>query len=100
MPKPTSLHPMSGWLANCLGSFAARSAPRTKEQQFSGQSDCTEAPRILTVSSSLRSEMARGLRTRERVRMSSRLWLAVAFVLAFGASPARAETNLLAVTLD
>ncbi len=44
--------------------------------------------------------MALGLRTRERVLMSSRLWLAVAFVLAFGASPARAETNLLAVTLD
>ena len=32
--------------------------------------------------------------------MSSRLWLAAAFVLAFGASPARAETNLIAVTLD
>ena len=32
--------------------------------------------------------------------MSSRLWLAVAFVLASGASPARAETTLLAVTLD
>ena len=32
--------------------------------------------------------------------MSSRLWLAVAFVLAFGASPARAETSLIAVTLD
>src|SRR5271156_7039445 len=32
--------------------------------------------------------------------MPSRLWLAVAFVLAFGASPARAETDLIAVTLD
>ena len=32
--------------------------------------------------------------------MSSRLWLAAAFVLAFGASPARAETDLIAVTLD
>ena len=32
--------------------------------------------------------------------MSSRLWLAVAFVLAAGASPARAETGVLGVTLD
>ena len=32
--------------------------------------------------------------------MSSRLWRAAAFVLAFGASPARAETDLIAVTLD
>jgi hypothetical protein len=32
--------------------------------------------------------------------MSSRLWLAVAFVLACGASPARAETGTIAVTLD
>jgi Flp pilus assembly secretin CpaC len=32
--------------------------------------------------------------------MSPRLWLAAAFVLAFGASPARAETDLIAVTLD
>jgi len=32
--------------------------------------------------------------------MSSRLWLAVAFVLAFGATPARAETSLIAVILD
>ncbi len=32
--------------------------------------------------------------------MSSRLWLAVAFVLAAGATPARAETSLIAVTLD
>jgi hypothetical protein len=32
--------------------------------------------------------------------MPSRLWLAVAFVLAAGASPARAETGLIAVTLD
>jgi hypothetical protein len=32
--------------------------------------------------------------------MSSRLWLAVAFVLAAGASPARAETSMIAVTLD
>jgi Flp pilus assembly secretin CpaC len=32
--------------------------------------------------------------------MSSRLWLAVAFVLAAGASPARAETDVIAVTLD
>ena len=32
--------------------------------------------------------------------MSSRLWLAVAFVLAAGASPARAETDMIAVTLD
>jgi Flp pilus assembly secretin CpaC len=32
--------------------------------------------------------------------MSSRLWLAVAFVLASGATPARAETSLIAVTLD
>jgi hypothetical protein len=32
--------------------------------------------------------------------MSSRLWLAVAFVLAFGASPARAETSTISVTLD
>jgi Pilus formation protein N terminal region len=32
--------------------------------------------------------------------MSSRLWLAVAFVLAAGASPARAETSTIAVTLD
>ena len=32
--------------------------------------------------------------------MPSRLWLAVAFVLAFGALPARAETDLIAVTLD
>ena len=32
--------------------------------------------------------------------MSSRLWLAVAFVLAAGASPARAETSAIAVTLD
>jgi hypothetical protein len=37
---------------------------------------------------------------RERVFMSKRLWLAVAFVLAAGASPARAETDVLAVTLD
>ena len=32
--------------------------------------------------------------------MSSRLWLAVAFVLASGASPARAESSAIAVTLD
>lgn len=32
--------------------------------------------------------------------MSSRLWLAVAFVVAFGASPARAETGPIEVTLD
>jgi hypothetical protein len=32
--------------------------------------------------------------------MSSRLWLAVAFVLAAGASPAHAETDVIAVTLD
>jgi hypothetical protein len=32
--------------------------------------------------------------------MSSRLWLAVAFVLAAGASPARAETSAIGVTLD
>jgi Pilus formation protein N terminal region len=32
--------------------------------------------------------------------MSSRLWLAVAVVLASGASPARAETPMIAVTLD
>ncbi len=32
--------------------------------------------------------------------MSKRLWLAVAFVLAAGASPARAESDVLAVTLD
>ena len=32
--------------------------------------------------------------------MSSRLWLAVAFVIASGASPARAETSMIAVTLD
>jgi hypothetical protein len=32
--------------------------------------------------------------------MSSRLWLAVAFVLASGASPARAETTMIAVILD
>ena len=32
--------------------------------------------------------------------MSSRLWLAVAFVLASGASPARAETSMIAVILD
>jgi hypothetical protein len=32
--------------------------------------------------------------------MSSRLWLAVAFVLASGASQARAETSMIAVTLD
>ena len=32
--------------------------------------------------------------------MSSRLWLAVAFVLASGASPARADTGMIAVTLD
>ena len=32
--------------------------------------------------------------------MSSRLWLAVAFVLAAGASPARAATDIIAVTLD
>jgi hypothetical protein len=32
--------------------------------------------------------------------MSSRLWLAVAFVLAAGVSPARAETDVIAVTLD
>ena len=32
--------------------------------------------------------------------MSSRLWLAVAFVLASGASPARAETSTIAVILD
>ena len=32
--------------------------------------------------------------------MPSRLWLAAAFVLAFGASPARAETDVIAVTLD
>jgi Flp pilus assembly secretin CpaC len=32
--------------------------------------------------------------------MSSRLWLAAAFVLASGASPARAETSMIAVTLD
>jgi hypothetical protein len=32
--------------------------------------------------------------------MSSRLWLAVAFVVASGASPARAETSMIAVTLD
>lgn len=32
--------------------------------------------------------------------MSSRLWLAAAFVLASGASPARAETSAIAVILD
>ena len=32
--------------------------------------------------------------------MSSRLWLAVAFVLAAGASPARAETSTIGVVLD
>jgi len=32
--------------------------------------------------------------------MSKRLWLAVAFVLAAGASPAHAETDVLKVTLD
>src|ERR1700742_986477 len=32
--------------------------------------------------------------------MSSRLWLALAFVLAAGASPARAATGVIAVTLD
>jgi len=32
--------------------------------------------------------------------MPSRLWLAVAFVIAFGASPARAEADVIAVTLD
>ena len=32
--------------------------------------------------------------------MSSRLWLAVAFVVASGASPARAETSMIPVTLD
>ena len=32
--------------------------------------------------------------------MSSRLWLAVVFVLAAGASPARAKTDVIAVTLD
>jgi Flp pilus assembly secretin CpaC len=32
--------------------------------------------------------------------MSSRLWLAVAFVLAAGASPARADTDVIAVILD
>ena len=32
--------------------------------------------------------------------MPSRLWLAAAFVLAFGPSPAHAETDLIAVTLD
>ena len=32
--------------------------------------------------------------------MSSRLWLAVAFVLASGVSPARAETDVIAVILD
>ncbi|HEY1780587.1 MAG TPA: pilus assembly protein N-terminal domain-containing protein [Roseiarcus sp.] len=32
--------------------------------------------------------------------MASRLWLAVAFVIAAGASPARAETDAIAVTLD
>ena len=32
--------------------------------------------------------------------MPSRLWLVIAFVLAFGAPPARAETDLIAVTLD
>ena len=32
--------------------------------------------------------------------MSSRLWLAVAFVVASGASPARAETTTIAVILD
>ncbi|MGC2786510.1 MAG: pilus assembly protein N-terminal domain-containing protein [Roseiarcus sp.] len=32
--------------------------------------------------------------------MSSRLWLAVAFVLASGAPPARAETSAIAVILD
>ena len=36
----------------------------------------------------------------ERAPMSSRLWLAVAFVLASGASPARAETSMIAVILD
>jgi hypothetical protein len=32
--------------------------------------------------------------------MSSRFWLALAFVLAAGASPARAETGVIKVTLD
>jgi hypothetical protein len=32
--------------------------------------------------------------------MSSRLWLAVVFVLASGASPARADNSMIAVTLD
>jgi hypothetical protein len=32
--------------------------------------------------------------------MPSRLWLAAAFVLAFGPSPARAETDLIAFRLD
>jgi hypothetical protein len=44
--------------------------------------------------------MALCLRMRERVLVSKRLWLAVALVLAAGASPARAETGMLAVTLD
>src|SRR5579872_5531574 len=44
--------------------------------------------------------MTLGLRMRERVLMSKRLSLAVALVLAAGASPAHAEPDVLAVTLD
>src|SRR3984957_16541983 len=36
----------------------------------------------------------------QRAPMSSRLWLAVEFVLASGASPARADTRPIAVVLD
>src|SRR5580693_8057598 len=55
---------------------------------------------MLRLSSSLASEMASQSPDLERAPMSSRLWLAVAFVLASGASPARAETSMIAVILD
>src|SRR5580700_4969514 len=55
---------------------------------------------MLRLSSSLASEIAPQSPDLERAPMSSRLWLAVAFVLASGASPARAETSMIAVILD
>ena len=55
---------------------------------------------MLKLSSSLASEIAPQSPDQRGLSMSSRLWLAVAFVLASGASPARAETSAIAVTLD
>src|ERR1700722_13131013 len=55
---------------------------------------------MLNLSSSLASEIGHQSPDLERAPMSSRLWLAVAFVLASGAPPAPADTGMMAVVLD